>query len=199
MEPGLGPQVLGSCVGVGNSCRGLCSGPGGVQVGGLCDVGSVCPQSRTSPPPTAPTLLTVLACTRCCPSGASPSLPCWPFWITDIANPPTTRGHPRGKMGLARGGAGRSYYGQILLSPPSPRTLDLHPVPLVGLKPLQLLEIQGSGRFQLLLWSAAHERLRGCQDHSTPGVCLPVGRGLQVTGLGLSPLPKSSPYPVQAG
>lgn len=117
-------------------------------------LGSVCPPVTYEPPPTAPTLLTVLAYSLL-PVGGLSLIALLAFWMYRHRKPPY--GHVdihEVRWGWLGVGRDRSYYGQILLSPRSPQDPGPPPPsPLVGLKPLQLLEIKARGRFGCV-WKA---------------------------------------------
>lgn len=121
---------------------------------GCVTQGSVCPPVTYEPPPTAPTLLTVLAYSLL-PIGGLSLIVLLAFWMYRHRKAPY--GHVdihEVRCGL---GAGQGRGGEArtdALSPDLPQDPGPPPPsPLVGLKPLQLLEIKARGRFGCV-WKA---------------------------------------------
>lgn len=122
---------------------------------GCVTQGSVCPPVTYEPPPTAPTLLTVLAYSLL-PIGGLSLIILLAFWMYRHRKPPYGHVdiHEVRWLVWGRAGVEMGSPGQTLLSPGLPQDPGPPPPsPLVGLKPLQLLEIKARGRFGCV-WKA---------------------------------------------
>lgn len=119
---------------------------------GCVTQGSMCPPVTYEPPPTAPTLLTVLAYSLL-PIGGLSLIVLLAFWMYRHRKPPY--GHVDihevrqcQRWAGRRDGCADSFKPLPFQDPGPPP-----PSPLVGLKPLQLLEIKARGRFGCV-WKA---------------------------------------------
>lgn len=137
---------------------------------GCVTQGSVCPPVTYEPPPTAPTLLTVLAYSLL-PIGGLSLIVLLAFWMYRHRKAPY--GHVdihevRRWLGAGqgRGGEARTDSSSPDL-PPGPWTSP--PIPSGGPQAAAAAGDQGSGALRLCVEGTAHERLRGCQDLPTPG------------------------------
>lgn len=115
----------------------------------------MCPPVTYEPPPTAPTLLTVLAYSLL-PIGGLSLLVLLAFWMYRHRKAPyghvdihEVRQLAQGRAGVEVVRPGQALVGSDLPQDPGPPP----PSPLVGLKPLQLLEIKARGRFGCV-WKA---------------------------------------------
>lgn len=129
------------------------AGPTGVlEWAGCVTQGSMCPPVTYEPPPTAPTLLTVLAYSLL-PIGGLSLIVLLAFWMYRHRKPPYGHVDIHEVRQCQRGGGGRDgcadSFKLLLFQDPGPPP----PSPLVGLKPLQLLEIKARGRFGCV-WKA---------------------------------------------
>lgn len=129
------------------------AGPTGVlERAGCVTQGSMCPPVTYEPPPTAPTLLTVLAYSLL-PIGGLSLIVLLAFWMYRHRKP--SYGHVdihevrQRQRGPGRRDGRADSWKPLLFQDPGPPP----PSPLVGLKPLQLLEIKARGRFGCV-WKA---------------------------------------------
>lgn len=125
---------------------------------GCVTQGSLCPPVTYEPPPTAPTLLTVLAYSLL-PIGGLSLIVLLAFWMYRHRKPPY--GHVdihEVRQGWRRAGVEVRWPGQTLLSrpsPPGPRTSTS--IPSGGPEASAAAGDQGSGALWLCLEGAAHE------------------------------------------
>lgn len=147
----LGAQKVRGLWGEGLSVA-LWSQWGVLEWAGYVTQGSMCPPVTYEPPPTAPTLLTVLAYSLL-PIGGLSLIVLLAFWMYRHRKPPY--GHVDiHEVRQCQHWAGRrdgcaDSFKPVPFQDPGPPP----PSPLVGLKPLQLLEIKARGRFGCV-WKA---------------------------------------------
>lgn len=152
--------------------------------------GSVCSPVTYEPPPTAPTLLTVLAYSLL-PIGGLSLIVLLAFWMYRHRKPPY--GHVdihevrKGRLGAGLGEGKETEHLLSLCCFSGPWASA--PIPSGGSKATTAAGNQGSGALWLCLEGPAHERLRSCKDFPTPGECFGTPSHL----LSLWPLAGASP------